>query len=165
VTIDPSAEPVQVAVRALIVDPTTKSPVVILAKPDENAYLPIWIGICEANAIAIALEGMESPRPLTHDLMGSLIGDLGFSLDRVVIHSLDEAVFHASLHLNGPGGVHREIDARPSDAIAVALRLDAGVFVHPSVLARAVVSEVSQEEAIKAVLEEMRPEDMGDYEM
>jgi hypothetical protein len=160
-----STEPVQVTIRALVVDPSTNSPVVILAKPDDNAYLPIWIGVCEANAIAIKLEGVASPRPMTHDLMGSILRDLGCSLDRIVIHSLDESVFHASLHVNGPGGEHHEIDARPSDAIALALRLEAGVYVDPNVLARAVVAEVSQEEALKAMLEELRPEDMGDYEM
>ena len=157
--------PVKMSVRALVVDPTTNSPVVILAKPDENAYLPIWIGVCEANAIAINLEGVEVPRPLTHDLIGTLIRDLGFTLDHVIIHSLDEAVFLASVHLSNREGDRREVDARPSDAIAIALRANADVLVDPSVLERAVVTESSQEEAMMAVLEQMRPEDMGDYEM
>lgn len=152
-------------VRALVMDPATNSPVVILAKPDENAYLPIWIGVCEANAIAVNLEGVEVPRPLTHDLTVSLIRDLGFALDNVLIHTLDDSVFHASLQLSGPGGEYREIDARPSDAIALALRAGADVYVAPSVLDRAVVSEASQEEAVKAVLEQLRPEDLGEYEM
>ncbi len=160
-----SSEPIEVSIRALVVDPATNSPVVILGKPDDNAYLPIWIGVCEANAIAISLEDVSVPRPMTHDLMASIIGEFGFALDRIVIHSLDESVFHASLHLNGPDGARRKVDARPSDAIALALRLGAGVFVEPSVLARAVVAEVSQEEALKAMLEQLRPEDMGDYEM
>jgi bifunctional DNase/RNase len=161
----PPAEPVEVVIRALVVDPATNTPVVILAKPDDNAYLPIWIGVCEANAIAMKLEDVESPRPMTHDLMASLIDTLGFTLDRIVVHSLDESVFHASLHISGPADVRLEIDARPSDAIALALRAGAGVFVEPSVLDRAVVAEVSQEEAVKAVLEQLRPEDLGDYEM
>jgi bifunctional DNase/RNase len=152
-------------VRALVVDPATNSPVVILAKPDENAYLPIWIGVCEANAIAINLEGVEVPRPLTHDLIDSLIRNLGFSLDHVLIHTLDGSVFHASLHLTAADGGHREVDARPSDAIAIALRTKADVFVSPGVLERAVVSEASQEEAVRSILEQMRPEDMGEYEM
>ena len=160
-----TAEPVKMAVRALVVDPTTKSPVVILARPDENAYLPIWIGVCEANAIAINLEGVEVPRPLTHDLIGSLIRDLGFTLDHVLIHSLDDAVFLASVHLSNRQGDRHEVDARPSDAIAIALRADADVLVAPSALERAVVSEANQEEAVRTILEQMRPEDMGDYEM
>jgi len=164
-TIDKPTGPVKMTVRALVVDPATNSPVVILSRPEENAYLPIWIGVCEANAIAINLEGVEVPRPLTHDLIGSLIHNLGFTLDHVLIHSLDDAVFLASLHLVDPNGGRREIDARPSDAIAVALRTDADVLVDPAVLASAVVTEASQEEAVRAILEKMRPEDMGEYEM
>lgn len=164
-TIEKTFGPVKMSVRALVVDPSTNSPVIILSKPDENAYLPIWIGTCEANAIAINLEGVEVPRPLTHDLIGSLITGLGFSLDHVLIHSLDEAVFMASVHLSNPDGDRRQVDARPSDAIAIALRAGADVLVDPSVLERAIVTEASQEEAVKAVLEQMRPEDMGEYEM
>jgi bifunctional DNase/RNase len=164
-TIEKTNEPVKMAVRALVVDPATNSPVVILARPEENAYLPIWIGVCEANAIAINLEGVEVPRPLTHDLIGSLICGLGFTLDHVLIHSLDDAVFLASVHLSNSDGDRREVDARPSDAIAIALRANADVYVSPSVLERAVVSEASQEDAVRAVLEQMRPEDMGEYEM
>jgi len=164
-TIDKPADPVKMTVRALVVDPATNSPVVILSPPEENTYLPIWIGVCEANAIAINLEGVKVPRPLTHDLVKSLIHDLGFTLDHVLIHSLDDAVFLASLHLIDPNGERREIDARPSDAIAVALRANADVLVDRAVLASAVVTEASQEEAVRAILEKMRPEDMGEYEM
>lgn len=165
-TIDTTVKPVKMAVRAVVVDPATKSPVVILAKTDENAYLPIWIGVCEANSIAINLQGMEVPRPLTHDLIGSLIAGLGFTLDYVLIHTLQEdAVFIASVHLSNSEGDHREVDARPSDAIAIALRADADVFVSPLVFERAVVSEETEEEAVKTVLEQFRPEDLGEYEM
>ena len=106
-TTDTTDDPVKMAVRALVVDPATNSPVVILAKPDENAYLPIWIGVCEANAIAVNLESVEMPRPLTHDLIGSIIDTLGFRLDHVLIHSLDDAVFLASVHLVNQEGVRR----------------------------------------------------------
>jgi bifunctional DNase/RNase len=164
-TIDQTSVPVKMTIRALVVDPVTKSPVVILARPEENAYLPIWIGVCEANAIAISLEGVEVPRPLTHDLIGAVIRDLGFSLDHVLIHSLDETVFFASVHLVNPEGQRRVLDARPSDAIAIALRANADVLVDPGVLASAVVTEATEEEAVKAILETMRPEDMGEYEM
>jgi len=157
--------PVKMTVRALVVDPATNSPVVILGREEDNTYLPIWIGICEANAIAIKLEGVEVPRPMTHDLIGTLIRDFGFSLDHVLIHSLDESVFLASVHLSGSDGETREVDARPSDAIALALRANADVLVARSVFERAVVSEATREEAMLAVLEQMRPEDMGDYEM
>ena len=164
-TMEKISDPVKMTVRAIVVDPATKSPVVILGSPEKNAYLPIWIGVCEANAIAISLEGVEVQRPLTLDLIGTLIRDLGFSLDHVLIHSLDEAIFLASVHLINPQGERREVDARPSDAIAIALRADADVLVDPRVLASAVVTEATQEEAVKAILEKMRPEDMGEYEM
>ncbi len=164
-TIEKTSVPVKMSVRALVVDPATNSPVVILARPEANAYLPIWIGVCEANAIAINLEGVEVPRPLTHDLIGSLIHDLGFTLDHVLIHSLDDSIYLASVHLSNPEGDRYEVDARPSDAIAIALRADADVLVDSSVLDRAMVTEASQEDAVKAVLEQMRPEDMGEYEM
>lgn len=160
-----SALPVKMAVRALVMDPNTKTPVVILAEPEKHTYLPIWIGVCEANAIAVELEGVTSPRPLTHDLMGTLIQDLGFTLDHVLIHSLDDAVFLASIHLSDGQGEHREVDARPSDAIAIALRSGADVLVSPSVLERAVVNEANEEEAVRTILEQIRPEDMGEYEM
>ncbi len=160
-----SVLPIKMVVRALVVDPTSKTPVVILAKPEEHAYLPIWIGVCEANAIAVVLEDVESPRPLTHDLMGTLIQSLGFTLDHVLIHSLDDTVFLASIHLINARGEHHEVDARPSDAIAIALRAEADVLVSPSVLERAVVNEASEEEAVKTILEQIRPEDMGEYEM
>jgi len=164
-TIEKTTGPVKMSVRALVVDPATNSPVVILARPEENAYLPIWIGVCEANAIAINLEGVEVPRPLTHDLIGSLIHDLGFTLDHVLIHSLDDSIYLASVHLSNPEGDRYEVDARPSDAIAIALRAGADVLVDATVLDRAMVTEASQEEAVKAVLEQMRPEEMGEYEM
>ena len=164
-TMEKTSGPVKMSVRALVVDPATNSPVVILARPEDNAYLPIWIGVCEATAIAINLEGVKVPRPLTHDLISSLIHDLGFTLDFVLIHTLDDAVYLASVHLSNPEGEKYEVDARPSDAIAIALRADADVLVDSTVLERAVVTEASQEEAVKAMLEQMRPEDMGEYEM
>lgn len=157
--------PIKMSIRALIVDPATNSPVVILSRGDENAYLPIWIGVCEANAIAITLESVDTPRPLTHDLIGALIATMGFTLDHIFIHSLDGSVFLASVHLTSPDGESREVDARPSDAIAMAVRAGVDILVDPSVLDRAVVTEENQEDALKAVLEEMRPEDMGEYEM
>lgn len=164
-TTEDSVLPTKMVVRALVVDPTTKTPVVILAEPEANAYLPIWIGVCEANAIAVVLEDVESPRPLTHDLMRTLIQNLGFTLDHVLIHSLNDTVFLASIHLINARGEHHEVDARPSDAIAIALRADADVLVSQSVLERAVVNEASEEEAVKTILEQIQPEDMGEYEM
>jgi hypothetical protein len=90
---------------------------------------------------------------------------MGFTLDHILIHSLDKSVFLASVHLSNAQGVVKQVDARPSDAIAMAIRANADVLVDQTVLDRAVVTEASQEDAVKAVLESMRPEDMGEYEM
>jgi len=164
---DPAGDqaPVKMTVRALVMDPVSNMPVVILEQPEQNAYLPIWIGVCEANSIALQLEGVTTPRPMTHDLIRSLVDTLGYSVQHIYIHTLDESVFLASIFLKNGDGELREVDSRPSDALAVALRTDAEVLVHPDVLARALVTETSREDAIRMILEKMRPEDMGEYEM
>lgn len=158
-------EPVKMTVRALVMDPVSNMPVVILQDADQTSFLPIWIGVCEANAISLVLEGVETPRPMTHDLIRSLIGATGYSVEHIIIHSLADSVFLASIHLVNGQGDTQDVDSRPSDALAVALRTRSDVFVAPEVLARAVVSEQSQEETIRAILERLRPEDLGEYEM
>ena len=156
---------VKMSVRALVMDPVSNMPVVILEQPDENAFLPIWIGVCEANAIALVLEDVKTPRPMTHDLILTLLGATGFSVDHVHIHSLADSVFLASIRLIGPDGETRDVDSRPSDALAVALRTSSDVLVDPEVLSRAVVAESNREDVVKTILEKLRPEDLGEYEM
>lgn len=160
-----SRPPVKMSVRALVMDPVSNMPVVILQEPDRNAYLPIWIGVCEANSIALVLEGVSTPRPMTHDLLGSMVDAMGYAVDHILIHSLNDSVFLASIHLVGRGGVACDVDSRPSDALAVALRAKADVLVDQEVLDRARVEESSQEDAVRAILEKLRPEDLGEYEM
>jgi len=162
--IDPSAA-VKMTVRGLVMDPTSNSPVVILENDQGNTFLPIWIGVCEANSIALELEGVETPRPMTHDLIQSLIETTGLEVDHVFIHTLDDSVFIASIQLRDAQATTHQIDSRPSDAIALALRANADVLVDPSVLERAVMSEATVDETIRSILEKMRPEDMGEYEM
>jgi bifunctional DNase/RNase len=157
--------PVKMTIRALVMDPVSNMPVVILEQAEQNAFLPIWIGVCEANSIALQLEGVSTPRPMTHDLIKSLVGAMGYSVDHVLIHSLNDSVFLASIHLVGRDGAICDVDSRPSDALAIALRTEADVLVHQRVLENALVTETSQEEAIRLILERMRPEDMGEYEM
>lgn len=156
---------IKMTVRGLIMDPVSNMPVVVLQNPDGDSFLPIWIGVCEANSIALELEGVSTPRPMTHDLIRNLLETTGFLVDHVYIHSLDESVFIASIHLRGAEGVECTVDSRPSDAIALALRAKADVLVDPSVLDRAEVPGASTEEALRAILERLRPEDMGEYEM
>jgi bifunctional DNase/RNase len=156
---------VKMEVRALVMDPVSNMPVVILQQPEQDAYLPIWIGVCEANSIALELEGVASPRPMTHDLIRSMVSAMGYTVDHILIHSLNNSVFIASIQLKDRDGGVCDVDSRPSDALAIALRAKADVFVNPDVLERALVTEGSQEEAIKTILERLRPEDLGEYEM
>jgi hypothetical protein len=148
-----------------VIDPTSNSPVVILENAEGDAFLPIWIGVCEANSIAMKLEEVETPRPMTHDLIGSLVETAGCRIEHIFIHSLDDSVFIASIQLRDAQAAAHQVDSRPSDAIAIALRADVDVYVDPSVLERAVMSEASTEDTLRAILERMRPEDMGEYEM
>jgi len=157
--------PVRMTVRALIMDPVSNMPVVILQDDDQTSFLPIWIGVCEANAISLVLEGVPTPRPMTHDLIRELVAATGFTVDHVLIHTLSDSVFLASIHLVNSAGEAREVDSRPSDALALALRTNSVVLVDPDVLTRAVVSEPSQDDAIRSILERLRPEDLGEYEM
>ena len=159
------SEAVKVEVKGLIVDPTTKSPIVILQREGQPILLPIWIGVCEANAIALALEGIKSPRPMTHDLIVDFVETLGFSVGFVYIHSIKEGTFFATIHLHDKHGVEKLIDSRPSDALAITLRAKSSIFVSDTVMAEAQMHESSQDDALKNVLERLRPEDLGDYEM
>jgi bifunctional DNase/RNase len=160
-----SSPPVKMTVRGLVMDPVSKMPVVVLQNPDGDSFLPIWIGVCEANSIALELEGVATPRPMTHDLIRNLIETTGFLVDHIFIHTLNDSVFIASIHLRNSEGAVCHVDSRPSDAIAVALHAKADVLVDSSVLDRAVVQEATTEETLRAILERMRPEEMGEYEM
>jgi bifunctional DNase/RNase len=163
--INDAASAVLMTVRGLVMDPGSNSPVVILENSEGNAFLPIWIGVCEANSIALELEGVETPRPMTHDLIQNLLATAGCTLDHIYIHSLDDSVFIASIQLRDASSTTHQVDSRPSDAIALALRAKVDVLVDPSVLERAVLTESSVEETLRSILERMRPEDMGEYEM
>jgi bifunctional DNase/RNase len=156
-------------VRGIILDPTSQVPIVILRAEKEGLLLPIWIGIHEANAIAAALEGIEPERPQTHDLAKTLMEAGGITLDKVVISDLRESTFFATLHLTTPDGV-RQIDARPSDAIALATRFKVPVFAFEALLQQArsedrALGDPSDEERIRRLLDELRPEDLGKYTM
>ena len=160
-----SSAPVLMTVRGLVMDPASNSPVVILENSEGDAFLPIWIGVCEANSIALVLEGVASPRPMTHDLIRSLIETAGCLVEHVYIHTLEDSVFKASIQLRDATSATHQVDSRPSDAIAIALRAEADLLVDQSVLEQALLTEASQDEAIRMMLEKLRPEDLGDYEM
>lgn len=155
------------AIKGLMMDPITNLPIVILKDPDGQRVLPIWVGAVEANAVALQIENVTPPRPLTHDLIRSIFTELGATLHRVVIHDLKESTFYAYLELHRGSEVIR-IDVRPSDALALALRAKAPVLVHPRVLERASSTDVTAEEAdqdrLQRWLESLDPEDLG-YKM
>ncbi len=158
----------EVEIRGLILDPVSNTPIVILKKPDENLFLPIWIGVFEANAIALQLEGVETPRPMTHDLLRGIIAALGAKVEGVVVHSLVENTFHAKILLGAPSGTV-EVDARPSDAIALALRCHAPIRVAESVFREAHAIDFregeDQEARLREWLESLTPEQLGKYKM
>ena len=155
-------------IRGLMLDPNSNVPIVILQDQERHFFLPIWIGVFEANAIALRIEGVEPPRPLTHDLLRSLLDHLHATVVRVEICSLKENTFYALIHVQRNGEL-TQIDARPSDAIALALRTDAPIFVRWSVLEQAKATELAadldDEERLKKWLEQMKPEDFGKYTM
>ena len=161
-------EPLEVEIKGLMLDPSSNTPIVILREPESERFLPIWIGLFEAQAIALEIEGVESPRPMTHDLLRSSVLQLGGQVERIVITALRENTFYAEIHLarNGDAVV---LDSRPSDAIALALRTEAPVFVMPEVLDKAKAAKLdenqTEEERLREWLEQARPEDLGKYEM
>ncbi len=125
---------VEVKIGALIMDPNTNTPIVVLKGIDSETILPIWVGAYEANAIALEIEKIVPQRPMTHDLLRNFIVESGYRVERVTISDLRENTFYAVIELTGENGSLMTLDARPSDAIALALRLDCAVFVAQKVL-------------------------------
>jgi len=129
------------------VEMPTNQPIVLLRERDGSRYLPIWVGAAEAAAIAYAQQGVVPPRPLTHDLIKNLLGDLGHTLDRVRITRLEEGVFHAVLDIDGGAdGGGRSIDSRSSDAIALALRFGVDIVTTEELLDHAGVAMAEEEQ-------------------
>ncbi len=155
-------------IKGLMLDPSSNTPIVILKDVESQFFLPIWIGVPEANAIALRIEGFEPPRPMTHDLLRAALAQLGARVEKIVISDLKDSTFFALIHLLREQG-ELAIDARPSDAIALALRADAPIFVLRSVMEKAqavdLAAEVSDEEKLKKWLEEISPDELGKYTM
>lgn len=124
---------VKVVVKGLTLDPMTKAPIVILREEGGERMLPIWIGLLEATAVATALEGVAMPRPMTHDLLRNVLVDLGASVECVQVTEIRDSTYFARIHLRVEGEL-REIDSRPSDAIALALRTQSPIYVSNAVI-------------------------------
>ena len=159
---------IKMTVRGIALDPITNMPIVILKDPEERRALPIWVGIFEANAIALELEKVSTPRPMTHDLLKNILEGLGITVQQMIVNDLKENTFYATIELNYNGSVV-SIDSRPSDAIALALRVNAPIFVTENVVTQAKNIEVSEEkeetDKWKEWLENLKPEDFGKYKM
>ena len=125
---------IEVKIGALIMDPNTNTPIVVLKGVDSETVLPIWVGAFEANAIALEIEKIVPQRPMTHDLLRNLIVECGLTASRVIVTDLQDNTFYALIEMRDREGELVSMDARPSDAIALALRLDCPIYVRRSVL-------------------------------
>ena len=160
---------IEVRIRGLMMDPATNMPIVVLKDVASETVMPIWVGIFEANAIAVEIEKVAAPRPMTHDLTRNLIHHLNGSLERVVITELRDDTFYATLWVRQENE-SVTIDARPSDAIALALRADCPIYVSEQVMQSAKLNTASNAEGANAEqlrgwLEGLNDEDMGRYKM
>ena len=159
---------IKMEIKGLLMDPVSNMPVVVLRDSSNGVFLPIWVGIFEANAIALQMEKIATPRPMTHDLLKNLLSELDAKDERIVINDLRDNTFFARIHLLR-GETRWNVDSRPSDAIALALRVDAEIFVEEEVLEKSKTlkpeGEETDPERLKKWLEEVNPEDLGKYRM
>lgn len=158
---------IEMTVGGIGFDPRNLSPIVLLRDQEELNFLPIWIGVFEAASIAMELQGVEPPRPMTHDLMKDIIANLGGKIRKVIINDIKEGTFYALIEIETKEGKVMNIDTRPSDAIALALRTRAPIFVSEIVMmqAKLVNSEKDAEETkkFKEFIENLKPEDFTKY--
>jgi bifunctional DNase/RNase len=166
------SEWIPMKVTGLTIDPFTNMPIIILKDEDEKTALPIWIGLIEASAIATEIEKIQLARPMTHDLMKNILGELSVRVSRVEVNDLADNTFYARIHLHQDG---KEIvmDSRPSDAIAIALRTQAPIYVDRKVLDKSrridmtknIDQDATKQQKWTEVLENLSPEDFGKYKM
>lgn len=159
-------------ISGLTVDPLTNSPIVILKEVDGDRTLPIWIGLLEATAIASELEGIKFSRPMTHDLLKNIMALIDAKVKKVEVCDLKNNTYYALIHINHKGK-EISIDARPSDALALSLRVDAPIFVDEDVINKSTQIDLKAEPEDKTeqgkkwqdILEKLNPEDFGKYKM
>lgn len=160
---------IEMTIKGLMVDPITNTPIIILRDQDGQRILPIWVGVHEANAIALQIENIQTPRPMTHDLLKNVIHDLQAAVERIVVCDLKDNTFYALIHLQTASGPVA-IDARPSDAIALALRARAPIMVEEQVIDNARTTDFGDErqeadERIQQYFESLHPDELGKYKM
>ena len=159
---------VEMTIRGLMLDPVTNTPIVILKDVGGDSVLPIWVGVPEANAIQLEMEKVSTPRPMTHDLIKNVLTGLETQVHKVVVTELREDTFYAVIWLERAGEVV-SIDSRPSDALALALRVDCPIFVEEIVLKTSKLAANSTDrlsgEELRKYLEGLNHEDLGKYKM
>ena len=160
---------IEMNIKGLMIDPITNMPIIILRDQEGQRILPIWVGVFEANAIALQIENVQTPRPMTHDLLKNIIDDLSAQVERIVVTELRENTFYALIHLR-TNGHSIEVDARPSDAIALALRTRSPIFVEEAVIQNARSVENSRESSMDVTrlqkwLEGLSEDELGKYKM
>jgi len=159
---------VEMKINRLMMDPVTNMPIVILKDAESDTVLPIWAGVFEANAIALEIEKVSTPRPMTHDLIKNVLTGLDAAVHKVVVTELKDDTFYAVIWLEKEGRVI-SIDSRPSDALALALRVDCPIFVDDEVLKNSKIaanlSARSTDEELRKMLEGLNDEDLGRYKM
>ena len=162
----------EMKVAGITVDPFTNTPIVLLKDLDDKDVLPIWIGLLEASSIATALENIQTPRPMTHDLLKNILDNLDAKVIRIEVNDLKDNTYYALLHLE----VNKKrftVDARPSDAIAIAIRTEAPIFVEESVIHRSAKVDLAQKgdkvitdtSEWEDILENLSQDDFGKYKM
>jgi len=159
---------VEMKIKGLMIDPISNMPIIILRDPKTSAVLPIWVGIFEANAIALQIEKIATPRPMTHDLLKNILMGIQARVEKIVITELKDNTFYALVYLR-QGERVLPVDSRPSDAIALALRTESPIFVESDVIEKAKNAELTKDagesERIRKWLENLDPEELGKYEM
>lgn len=159
---------IEMTIKGLMIDPVTNMPIIILRDKDGHRVLPIWVGVFEANAIALQIENVTTPRPMTHDLLRNVIQDLQASVVKIVVSDLKENTFYALIYIQRNGELVA-VDARPSDAIALALRARVPIFVEEVVIDNARSIDISPEKAdserLQKWLESLDPDELGKYKM
>lgn len=159
---------IEMKIKGLVVDPISKMPIVVLEDLKSERILPIWIGVFEANAIALKIENISTPRPMTHDLVKNFLDKLDISVEKIVVTDVRDNTFYAMIHCRCNDQLIT-IDSRPSDAIALSLRMDAPIFVEDEVVKKAhslkFDENLEDSEKLKKWLENLKPENFGKYKM
>lgn len=159
---------VEMKIRTLMMDPVTQMPIVILRDMQGETILPIWVGVYEANAIALEIEKVSTPRPMTHDLIKTILTGLNVTIQKIVVSELKEDTFYALIWMERNGELI-SIDSRPSDALALALRLDCPIYVDDQVLKTSKMATTAQDKVnndqLRQWLEQLNDEDFGRYKM